>query len=668
MAIARMKKLQILAHSSVKRALVAALREGGVLHITEPSVAPDLAAKLDPPRDRLRELQSQHAKLEHVRNFLKPYAPKVKPLEKLANPKLLVSERQVAAVLASTDVNALYDRCVALEGAVRSAEAEIARKESLAAELGHWVGLGMPLEAVSDTAVARVGLVSVAPSDFEALAPELAEAARESEVIEISRAGSVVYAAVLFLKEREAAVTPVLKRRNARWVDLSGTSGLPDEAAARLLAEAEAERTRIEQALTESASLAGEYPNVLVALDEAAERHAKESAEERFAATRDTFIVEGWIRGRDEGPLADRIARISPAVEIRSREPLPGEDVPIDFDNKPLVKPCEFVVTMYGRPAYSEWDPTPLIAPFFILFFGLCVGDVIYGAAIAGAALFIISKLPRKSGARVTLQLLVMGGITAIVVGALTGSWAGVSLDSMPPFVRRMMVIDPMADPMTMLNITFLLGIVHILFGIGIKMAAEIREGRWLDAVLDEFVWMVLIVVLAPLGFKYIFGGSAPDGLIGVCRTWALVFLVIAVLSGGRKNKNPVLKVIGGIPKLYGIVNYFADVLSYARLLALGLATGAIAMAINGVGDMASGMPIIGPVAMVLVLLAGHLFNCAINILGAFVHPARLQYLEFFGKFFTGGGRAFAPFRDERRYSTVQRQGVAGAAPSVTDI
>ncbi len=655
MAIARMKKIQILAHMSAKAEVVAALREGGVLHITEPSVDSADAARHEPSRERLRQLQGDLAKLEHVRQFLKPHAPAVKGLSKVAGAKLLVSESELRDILEGTDVEALFQRCVALEGRVRSAEAEIARKEALAAELSHWTGLGMPVEGVVPTSRVSVGLATVAAAEVASLAAELAEAARESDLIEVSRAGSNAFVAVLYLKDRETAVSPVLKRHNARWVDLTGATGPGEDAARQLLAEAEAERARIDEIHAEAAGLAADYSRVLIVLDEAVERLAKETAEERFAATRDTFLVEGWIRGREEGPLAERLALVSPAIEIRSREPAPGEDVPIEFENKTLVKPCEFVVTMYGRPAYCEWDPTPLIAPFFILFFGLCVGDVIYGSAITLAALYFISRMPKGSGARVTLQLLVMGGISSIVIGLLTGSWAGISVSSLPPFLSSMVLIDPLAEPMAMLNVVFLIGIVHILFGVGIKMAMDFKEGRWLDAILDELVWIVLILSLVPLGFKFIFGGTVPDGVIGVCRIWALVFIVIAGLTGGRKNKNPVLKVIGGIPKLYGIVNYFADILSYARLLALGLATGAIAMAINGVGDMASGMPVVGPVVMVLVLLGGHLFNCAINILGAFVHPARLQYLEFFGKFFTGGGRPFTPFRVERRYSAVQR-------------
>jgi V/A-type H+-transporting ATPase subunit I len=128
------------------------------------------------------------------------------------------------------------------------------------------------------------------------------------------------------------------------------------------------------------------------------------------------------------------------------------------------------------------------------------------------------------------------------------------------------------------------------------------------------------------------------------------------VLTGARKNPNPIMKILGGVLKLYDVVGYFGDVLSYARLLALGLATGAIAMAINGVAEMASGIPIVGPIAVVLILIGGHLFNLAVNCLGGFVHSARLQYLEFFSKFFTGGGSAFQPFRVEKRYSTTRRE------------
>jgi V/A-type H+-transporting ATPase subunit I len=247
-----------------------------------------------------------------------------------------------------------------------------------------------------------------------------------------------------------------------------------------------------------------------------------------------------------------------------------------------------------------------------------------------------------------------MGGVISAVAGVFVGSWAGMDVSGFPHFLSRLVLIDPIKDPMRALNIVFLIGIVHIMFGLAIKMFAEFKARHWLDGILDQLVWMILAISIVPLCFKYIFGGEVRDVLIAVNSKVAIVFLVIAALTGGRKNKNPVMKIIGGLPKLYNVVGYFADVLSYARLLALGLATGAIALAINGVAEMAQGLPLVGPVAAFFVILGGHLFNTAVNILGAFVHPARLQYLEFFGKFYTGGGRAFVPFREARKYSVVR--------------
>jgi len=168
-------------------------------------------------------------------------------------------------------------------------------------------------------------------------------------------------------------------------------------------------------------------------------------------------------------------------------------------------------------------------------------------------------------------------------------------------------------------------------------------------------VWIVFIVFLVPLGYNFILGGEMSPGVMDLCKKAALGAGLVVVATGARKNPNPIMKVLGGVLKLYDVVGYFGDVLSYARLLALGLATGAIAMAINGVAEMASGIPVVGIVAAVIVLIGGHLFNIAVNCLGGFVHSGRLQYLEFFSKFFEGGGRAFTPFREEKKYSVVRR-------------
>lgn len=655
MAVSRVKRIQILGHKSAKDDVLASLRQQGVLHITEPSFGLTSESEAGAQKEHERDLEASLAKLEYMRNLLKAYAPKAKSLEKILNPKLLVREGEVEEILRDFDWNDWYVRCIDLEGRMRSAEAGIGRKEALAAELERWSGLGLAVEELVDTTRVGLTLLTVEGTDLDGLAEELAEAAPESDLIEAGRFGSSINVAALYFKENESSVIPLLKRHNARRVDLSGGTGTPDKAAARLRDEAEELRQKREAMRGEATALALEHNKILIVLDEASEELAKRRAERSFATTKDTFTLEGWIRGREEASTRENVEAVSKEIHIATRDPEPGEEVPIDLENRALIKPFEFVTTLYGRPVYREFDPTPLLAPFFILFFGLCVSDAGYGLTVAILAFFLMKKMQAGEGTRRLLQLMVLGGISTAVVGALTGGWFGIDPVTLPQGLRSIVLINPLAEPMKMLNVAFAVGILHIFFGLGIRMAADFKEGRWVDGILDQLVWIVFLAFLVPLGYSFILGADVPEAIMQLSQKGSMAAGLIVVATGARKNPNPIMKVLGGVLKLYDIVGYFGDVLSYARLLALGLATGAIAMAINGVAEMAAGIPLAGPVAAIFVIVLGHLFNLAVNCLGGFVHSGRLQYLEFFSKFFQGGGTPFIPFRVEKKYSMVKR-------------
>lgn len=654
MAVSRMKKIQLLAHKSVKADVVAALREGGAIHIVEPSI--ELPGDHDAPawRERRSELSKRLGKLEYLRTLLKPHAPKRKSLEAMLNPKLLLTRDELAGAVRAFDVEGAYERATELEGRMRSAEAEAARKETLADELSHWTALATPVEGVVDTRLSRVALVSVEAAEVGSLTSDLAETAAESDLIEVSRSGSTVYLVAVFLKDAEASVGPLMKRHNVRWVDLSGATGEPGEAVERLRAEAAELRASAAATEEQVAKMAEDYDKVLIVLDETAEELAKAEAEESFGRTRETFLIEGWMRSRDEASLRERLEEVAPATHMGARDPQEGDEVPIDLRNNSVVTPFEFVTTLYGRPVYWEFDPTPLLAPFFIVFFGLCVSDGGYGLVLAALS-FVLMRKMQPGGGRKLMQLLLMGGLATAAVGAVTGGWFGIDPNIMPGWLRSAIVLNPLQEPMKMLNVVFIVGIVQIFTGLAIKMVAEFKEGHWLDGILDQLVWIVFLSFLVPLGYDFILGGEVPEAVASFASRGAMLMGLVVVVTGARKNRNPVMKVLGGVLKLYDVVGYFGDVLSYARLLALGLATGAIAMAINGVAEMAMGIPIAGPVAAFVILVGGHLFNLAVNCLGGFVHSGRLQYLEYFSKFFQGGGRAFTPFRIERKYSTVRR-------------
>jgi len=654
MAVSRMRKLQILAHRDAKPEIIHALHEGGVLHITEPSVETGGEADDAPRREIERQQTADLTKLEYIRTFLKPHAS---TSGGMFGGRIVLSQAELEGRVSAFDIDAWYERCTDLEGRMRAADAEAMKLTSLAAELDRWRGLGMPVEDLRATRRVSVSLLNVETNSFADLSADLAEDVATSALYEIGRSGAGVNCVALYLSSEEAAVSAVLKRHGARTVDLSGAVGRPEEAAEQLRMRAEEAASSIDDMRSEAEAMAAEYDSVLIVHDELRERLARTTAEERFGRTECTFLVEGWVRGRDEKAVRARIEEIAGETHFASRDPEAGEDVPIDLSNGRLVAPLEFVTTLYGRPVYWEFDPTPLLAPFFVVFFGLCLSDGGYGIALALAAALLMRKMERGSGGRKLMQLMLMGGIATAVVGFFTGGWFGIEPTTLPAFMQNAVLLNPLEEPMTMLNVVFVVGIVQIFAGLGIKMVAEFREGRWVDGILDQLVWILFLLFLAPLGYGFILGGNVPAPINSVATNGALAMGAVVVLTGARKNPNPIMKVLGGVLKLYDVVGYFGDVLSYARLLALGLATGAIAMAINGVADMAMGIPVIGIVAAIVVIVGGHTFNLAVNTLGGFVHSARLQYLEFFSKFFEGGGRAFEPFRIHKKYSVVRREG-----------
>ena len=380
--------------------------------------------------------------------------------------------------------------------------------------------------------------------------------------------------------------------------------------------------------------------------------------ERHFHYTERTFMLEGWIRAVDRGSIEKGLLSRFKDIELSFRPPREGEVPPIHLANRPIVRPYEFVTTLYGRPVYGAVDPTPLLAPFFVIFFAMCLTDAGYGLTLAAVSGAFIWKFKPAGGAEKLLRLLFMGGIVTAVIGVVTGGIFGIDAAALPPFIQNFIFINPLEEPMKMLNIAFLMGLIHILFGMGVKMVANFRARLVLDALLDDLLWICFIIALAPIGFSAILGGEVPPGVLSYGRWGALVAAGGIFLTGGRKRKGIVRKLLGGLVGFYDVVGYFGDVLSYARLLALGLATSAIALAVNGIAGMVTGLPAYtGYVAAILVLVLGHGFNLAVNTLGAFVHSGRLQYLEFLSKFFVGGGKEFRPFRSQRRYSVMGDSG-----------
>ncbi len=279
-------------------------------------------------------------------------------------------------------------------------------------------------------------------------------------------------------------------------------------------------------------------------------------------------------------------------------------------------------------PAPFEVDPNPVMSIFYVVFFGMMLSDAGYGIVLALATgIYLKVKQPKKTTEKL-IKLIFLGGISAIFWGILFGGWFGDLLSFVPLFRPRW--FNPLEDPMTLLLWSFVFGGVHIVVGMAVKAYLLIREGKWLSALYDIGLWYV------------VFGGLLLWFFAGTL--WLFVLgLAGLVLTQGRAEKKPFKKLSKGLLSLYDITGFLSDILSYSRLLALGLATGVIGQVVNTMASL-GGDGIFGKILFVLVLLVGHTFNIAINTLGAYVHASRLQYVEFYGKFYSGGGKPFVPF------------------------
>lgn len=355
-----------------------------------------------------------------------------------------------------------------------------------------------------------------------------------------------------------------------------------------------------------------------------------------------TMLVSGWVPERDLPELERALQQVSENHAIvRSRPPSPDDTVvvPTCYDNPGWLKPFEVLTTTFARPLYREIDPTPFIAPIFVLFFGLMLGDAGYGIIMTIIAAFLYVRLKHADRSlHDMIYILLILGIASTLLGIVQGGWFGDIpqrfFSITPPFI----LIEPLRDPITFFQIALVIGIFHINLGLAIAAYQHIRKGEFRMLFFEEVVWFILQPSAAVLlaGFFGWFAVSTP---------------LLYAAAGGAVLGTGMLFSYQGAMGFFGLTGFLGDWLSYVRILALALATGGIAMTVNILATLIAGIHPLMIVPAGIVFVGGHAFNLVIQALGGVIHAIRLQYIEFFGKFYTGGGRAFSPFRSHRRYS-----------------
>lgn len=400
------------------------------------------------------------------------------------------------------------------------------------------------------------------------------------------------------------------------------------------------------------------YNDLILLKEYYLDKKNEEEVKQKLIESKFLIYIKGYIKEKDINEFNKKIKENFNRVYTIFEEPKDLEKVPVSLNNNKIFKPFEMLVNMYGYPKYNDFDPTPFLAPFFILFFSLCFGDVIYGFLLLLGSFFIIKRFNVHPKDRNFFYFFMILGFFSIIVGVLTNSWAG-DLISFPKLALiNLFEEKPGETPglIKMLLFSLAVGFITQIFAILLKAYDNIRKKKIFDAIFDQISWVISLIGIV---FYILFSKNLLLHKIGFFMF--LSGIVIIVLTGGRSSKSIFGKIIGGIVSLYGIVSSYGfssaigDILSYSRLLALGFSTTVLGIIINTIARM-FGKGIIGLFIIPLILLLGHGLNIFMGLLGSFVHPTRLIFLEFFGRFYENGGRKFSPFKFKSERIIIKKQ------------
>lgn len=356
------------------------------------------------------------------------------------------------------------------------------------------------------------------------------------------------------------------------------------------------------------------------------------------SATSKTVYLEGWIKAKDQ-KLIQNIAKQNDLIcDAVFFDPKPTDKVPTVVENNKFTKQFEVITDMFSIPSYTSVDPNPLMAIWYWVIFGLMVADAGYGVVMLFGCLGLIKLIKPTGNSRKLINTIALSSFTTMFWGIMFGSYFGVTWHPI--------MFSPLESPIKLLVFSLVIGVFHIFSGMMLNIYECIRSKRFLDAIFDELTWIFIITGLGLLFF---------DETRQVGIYMAAIPAIVILFTAGRKSKNFFGKISSGFTKLYSITSYVSDILSYSRILALSLATGVVAMVMNMLAQM---LPrnILGVAISLLIYIIGHVFNLALGLLSAYVHDSRLQYIEFFNKFYKGGGVEFKPLAVKPSYINIKKE------------
>lgn len=666
MAVLQMQRISICAMKKNRKAILEELQSLGVLEID--------AAELDP---ELETMDTMNARLIFEKNaslcdqaieILDEFSKeKTSMLASLAGKPLIGRTQEEEAIASQEEILKTAREILEYRKKLTENSAAVIKIEQQEAALTPWLALDIPMN-FAGTAASAILIGSIDGNvTLEQVYSQLAVDAPQLEAFDIqavsSEAGKLCLAAVC-LKEQAQELEEALRMQGfARPAQL--VSGIPAQELQNL--QDQVARIHEESGETEEKirSLHNNKDKLQLISDYFRIRAQKYEVLGQLRQSASTFFVTGYLPKKQVPSIEKRLTEKYDIVfEAEDAE---GEGVPVVLKNGKFGAAGEGVLAAFGLPGKGEIDPSTIMTACYVFLFGLMLSDAAYGLIVFAVCLGVLLKFPRmESGMQKSIRLFMYCGLSTLFWGVMFGGYFGDFVEVFSrvylhrPVTIKPVWFAPLNEPMRLLVFSMLFGLIHMFLGMGLKGYMLIRDKKYLDFFCDVVLWfmllMGLILIFIPSSmFRSIsqMDLNLPAVVIQIGKWMAIIGAVGILLMSGRDKKNPFLRLALGAYDLYNITGWVSDILSYSRLLALGLATGVIASVMNQMGSML-GDSIFGWIVFILVFVIGHTFNLLINLLGAYVHTCRLQYVEFFGKFFEGGGKEFHPFRENTKYVDIK--------------
>lgn len=650
MAIVKMKKFTLLTFESKKSELLKEIQ--GLSNVEFINLQDeDLLEKYeyleslskDSDEEECSNYEENLSKAKFGVEFLTKYVPKKSGLKALTEEKLTLTLDELEERFNSSNWLASYEKVKQKEEELAKLDSEVSKLQSEIDTLTPWENLDIAFSELKTLKNTSYYLGTVAKGYEETLLQELSNCYLEI----ISRNTNDINILLLANKEYDDKVSEVL-----RSVGFNSFKTQQSDVPLKLIFHYKHEIEEIQSkkffVQEEIADLEEDLKKLELAYDYFASKVERKKVSSNFLKTKNVCAIQGWIAEEDSENLriiCSNVLNDDYYIEFEDVKEEEIDDVPIKLRNGELVSAFESITGMYSYPKYNEIDPTPLLTPFYLIFFGMMVADAGYGLIVLLGSFLALKFLKLSDSMRDFAKFFFYLSFPIIFFGLIYGSFFG-DLIILPT-----QLIDTNKDVMTIVVLSIGFGVIQIFFGLFIKAYSLIRIGKGMDALFDAGSWLITLTSIGGIAAVKFLG--LPEFLGTVFIATTVIGMILIVIAGGRNEKSIGAKAGQGLYNLYGISGYVGDLVSYTRLMALGLAGGSIAGALNLLINTLPGVAaiILGPVLLIFF----HIFNLGLSLLGAYVHTARLQYVEYFGKFYEGGGKPFKAFKSSEKYIKIKR-------------